>query len=992
MRLLSLTALLLIIGFEIKAQEFHYSIRNYKAVDGLPQSQVSGLVEDNNGYLWVGTINGGIARFDGRNFKVYTTLDGLLSNIVHDLYLDKKQNLWIIHPTGVTRFDGVRFRKFEQPGSRNNMKMLRKIFEVQDTLFMWNDSGHLGKIHNDSVYYWSRPFMNAKIDGKDPLITRAISINDSTVLYGVNRSVFHLKRGKKDFNLNFTTTFINVYSVFQYQGELYIQTEKGFWSLDEKNETLLNKSLPIDKRILYYDNKNEVFWTTKDRHLYKTKLHGDKSSDELVLNDIAIVSIVVDSEGNTWLGTNGSGLFKYYVQDFDKISPDNVINVMTIHHDNDGAIWVGSMTKGLFKIFKGKTISYEIPDGSEAAVFDIAQSPDGTIFATGSAGIGKYNKIKDVFEWKPYIFEKRKHRIFTIQFDESGGRWLGVASGGINYQNGTETVNYLAKDGLGSNYTNTTLYSVYYKSLFVGNDMGLYKIKDGKVSNIKIKGLENTSVININPYRDSLLVLSTTGAGIFVYNPKTEQAKLLNTRDGLASDFVYFAVPDENDFIWVGSEKGINRIFLDQSLDINGNRHYDFDNGLTGVETNQNAFHFYDSVKLFGLVDGMYQFNDYKFEDAKQFKLHLTRVELFYGETSTAVYSDSTTGFFHIPVNLALPPDKNHITFHFNKVNKRYPKAIKFKYYLDGFDNAWSLPSSTTQATYGNLPPGNYTFKVISSDIYGKWNTEVLSYNFVVNSPFYARTGFIIGAILFLGGLISIILYMRVKSRVRNMLMLERVRVEEQEKVRKDIARDFHDEMGNQLTRIINYISLLQMNGATRAYQEESDLYNKVEQSAKYLYTGTRDFIWSIDPSNDELCKLFLHIRDFGEKIFEEKNINFRATNTVKETIRLPYGFSREANLILKEAMTNAFKYSEAENVTLILKKSNEGFHLSLVDDGIGFDKRKCIEASCRGLKNMEERAEKISAVLEIQSVPAEGTEVSIFFNKPKRKNYGITL
>ena len=63
-------------------QEFHYSLRNYKAVDGLPQSQVNIMLEDQNGYLWIGTHGGGLARFDGREFKVYTTLDGLLSNIV----------------------------------------------------------------------------------------------------------------------------------------------------------------------------------------------------------------------------------------------------------------------------------------------------------------------------------------------------------------------------------------------------------------------------------------------------------------------------------------------------------------------------------------------------------------------------------------------------------------------------------------------------------------------------------------------------------------------------------------------------------------------------------------------------------------------------------------------------------------------------------------------------------------------------------------------
>src|SRR6185436_7446985 len=113
------------------------------------------------------------------------------------------------------------------------------------------------------------------------------------------------------------------------------------------------------------------------------------------------------------------------------------------------------------------------------------------------------------------------------------------------------------------------------------------------------------------------------------------------------------------------------------------------------------------------------------------------------------------------------------------------------------------------------------------------------------------------------------------------------------------------------------------------------DLYTKVENSAKYLYTGTRDFIWSIDPVNDELSKLFIHIRDFGEKLFEEKEIRFRATNDVKGKVKLPNGFSRQVNLILKEAMTNAFKYSQSKNATLYLQQAEDGFELYFEDDGI---------------------------------------------------------
>src|SRR5258708_12088562 len=124
-------AVLFFFSFLLVSQAFaqQFSMRNYKAVDGLPQSQVNAMVEDQNGYLWIGTCGGGLARFDGREFKVYTTLDGLLSNTINSMQIDAHQNIWIVHPRGLTKFDGFRFKTIQSP----NQKMSR-LFDLQDTI------------------------------------------------------------------------------------------------------------------------------------------------------------------------------------------------------------------------------------------------------------------------------------------------------------------------------------------------------------------------------------------------------------------------------------------------------------------------------------------------------------------------------------------------------------------------------------------------------------------------------------------------------------------------------------------------------------------------------------------------------------------------------------------------------------------------------------------------------------------------------------------
>jgi len=276
--------------------------------------------------------------------------------------------------------------------------------------------------------------------------------------------------------------------------------------------------------------------------------------------------------------------------------------------------------------------------------------------------------------------------------------------------------------------------------------------------------------------------------------------------------------------------------------------------------------------------------------------------------------------------------------------------------------------------TYGNLPPGSYVLRLKAINHKGGWDDQPLSYAFTVKAPFYRTATFSVLTILFLTSLIILISFVKVRARMRKAIEMERIRQKEQENLRKEIARDFHDEMGNQLTRIINYISLMKLsrNG------QVSEFYNKVENAAKYLYTGTRDFIWSIDPVNDELTKLFFHIRDFGEKLFEEKGIQFRAYNELKEKVQLPYGFSREANLIMKEAMTNAFNHSQAKNVSFTLKRSTGGFEMELRDDGIGFSSEALDKTS--GLANMHTRSGRIKSEIKIYCQVDKGTEVHLMF------------
>jgi signal transduction histidine kinase len=205
-----------------------------------------------------------------------------------------------------------------------------------------------------------------------------------------------------------------------------------------------------------------------------------------------------------------------------------------------------------------------------------------------------------------------------------------------------------------------------------------------------------------------------------------------------------------------------------------------------------------------------------------------------------------------------------------------------------------------------------------------------------------------------------------------NVLAFEEMKTKEIIRLRKEIGRDFHDELGNQLARIVNYVSLIKLDRG-----RSTEMLTHVEESAKNLIGGTKDFIWALDHENDSLSNLFVHLKDFGDRLFPEKNIEFRAFHSINSDSRLPVGYTRQINLIVKESMTNCFKHAQATSVNFVFKELLFELKISLKDNGVGIssDKRNLTNG---GLSNIRERAERISARYEVDS-NGHGTEINLY-------------
>ncbi len=199
------------------------------------------------------------------------------------------------------------------------------------------------------------------------------------------------------------------------------------------------------------------------------------------------------------------------------------------------------------------------------------------------------------------------------------------------------------------------------------------------------------------------------------------------------------------------------------------------------------------------------------------------------------------------------------------------------------------------------------------------------------------------------------------------------------EEVRKKVAQDFHDEMGNHLASISVLSQIIQKKLGTQK-DSVGNLLTKIDTASKNLFYGTRDFIWAIDPKNDDLREVYFNLKDFGEELFENTGVTFLASFEScdeRETWKIPSGWSRQMVLLFKEALTNALKYAQASTVRLTFNVCATTFRATLADDGVGFDMNR-ENVVYRGIGNMKDRALKINADFTIDTRPFQGTCINL--------------
>jgi signal transduction histidine kinase len=332
---------------------------------------------------------------------------------------------------------------------------------------------------------------------------------------------------------------------------------------------------------------------------------------------------------------------------------------------------------------------------------------------------------------------------------------------------------------------------------------------------------------------------------------------------------------------------------------------------------------------------------------------------------------------------IRIGPGKHRLEFRYTGMSFSSPERVRFRYRLAPLDTDWVEAGARRAAFYSYVPPGQYRFRVIACNSGGIWNEAGAGVSLIV-SPYLWQAWWFIGlaSLASLAAVAGTVRVMEKNKHQRRLKLIEQERALERERAR--IAQDLHDDLGSSLTRI-SLLSDLARSDKDNPGQVEAHA-QKISQSAGQTVRALEEIVWALRPGSDSLQSLVEYIAHFANELFEGDSAHCRLDLPHDlPTHSLPPEMRHNIFLVVKEALTNAFKHSHAHEVRVQAKASARTLEMVVQDDGQGFEAQALPPkpGKRQGLGNMRRRAEVMGGTLVVESAPGKGTTVRLVVSFP---------
>ena len=971
----------------------NYFLRSWNTENGLPDNAVTTVVQTHEGYLWLGTY-GGLVQFDGMHFTVFNSasVPGLQSDRVTSLDEDAQGTLWIGHERGdLTRYRDGKFESISVHETGVRRKISAIGADKDGDIWMLNEEGTLVRARDGTTCALPN------IDG-----VAEMALDGRGKLWVMSGGQLAVLENDRLVTLSNTNDSNGVGGYVQgicpaHDGGLWVVSDGQVRKWDGQAMSENRGTNPCNATVVVMlETKSGVLaMGTSNDGLYllfpnRMVIHFNHANG--FPNDW-IRCLQEDREGTLWVGAGNVGLIALRPGNIETLdAPDHWQGrvPLSVAAARDGAIWVGSEGAGLYRFLNDEWKRYSESAGlSNLYVWCVSEDSQGRLWA-GTWGGGIFRQQGDRFVIPPGL-ENINVPMPAILQSPDGVTWIGTASGLLRYENGL--VKWFGeKDGLKTPDVRTVVQDRDGTVWFGMLGGGLGCLKNGRLEQfLKNDGLSSDYVQCLHPGTDGALWLGTYGSGLDRF--KNGHFAKITTAEGLPNNFICGIEKDSHGNFWISSHGGIFRV-SEKTLDDCADGRiasvnclaYGKGDGLPSLECSGGL-----QPAVCKLADGRICFPTSKGlvivnpDDAKI--NHLPPPVVIEGVVAGGHALMQTPGD---KSPLKIMPGLQRFEFHYTGLSFVAPEKMQFQYRLEGWEKDWVDGAGNKRfAEYSYIPPGNYTFHVRASNSDGVWNNTGASLALIVLPHFWQTFWFhtlaVLAAITLIVGIVLFI------TRRRMRLKLERIeRQQALERERTRIAKDIHDHLGANLTRIslLSQSAHSELENPAQAAAQLDRIYN----TSRELTRSMDEIVWAVNPQHDTLDSLASYLGNFAQEYL----VSIRIRCRLDVPLHLPHWpitaeMRHNVFLAFKEALHNVVKHSGADEVSVLLTTDAGSFTLAVRDNGRGFDP---ITVSTRpghgnGLKNMRQRLEKIGGRCEILSTPAVGTAINFFISVPvaARKN-----
>lgn len=942
--------------------------------DGLPQSYISGITQDMDGFLWVYTLDG-IARFDGRNFRVirYKIGDstGLRANTINNVIPRANNSISLFYEG--TMADDFNMQSFKV--TPNNIRsQFQKIPQAMwkmgngyntagNWYFLMENYKGIGWVNDQTgkISYANREngllqqdtvmSITEAADGRVYVVS-ANGIHISNV--SKNKFDFiQFKTGitslpkSKDVNIFYATNLIEVLP----GNRLAMLSDGNVLIMDISRKTSYAYKVPEKPKtvigdipwFLKTDSNGQVYFAYGNR-IFLLSNTGELKLlwENLEHPQLHISAFFIDRSDVLWVSVNAQGLLKIDLQALPfesyKYTTSFIADIMEMAGANRAKFpphWVTQYSSYFFRQAhndKGELFAtYNFYDKNQ--VFRL--NKDGFQVLPYSTSVSIFGAMLILPNNELWVFDEMHYCWYRWKSTEAVPERLqmdSISMKGMQFADAKFVGGY-------------TWMSTYAHGLLQYDGVKLINRFTGPKP---IRDLpRDLTEICPDPIDKDKFWIGSRGGGLILWDVKKGLQKVYTTNDGLPNNTIYCILPDKDGKIWCSTNKGIFRLDAGTGQ-VNA---FEKADGLAGNEFNRaHKFTFADGRLAFGGMDGFSIFDPLAFNQKKinqkvpiQFTALLINNELQDVSNKETIIKEPLNTLTEIK----LPYDKNYLRIEFAALVFNKPNKIKYRYQLTGADKEWMENGTNNQVSYTALSPGTYTFKINATDNNGLWSSSIRELRIEIMPPFwFTWWAYIVYALVAYALVRRYIKFKEQRLKSNQNLAFEKreaLRLKENDEMKDRFFNNITHEFRTPLTLIMSPLEKLSSDTSLSAAAAAS--VKTAQKNSRQLLKLINELL-DFSKLNNGQMKLKTAAGDFNlfvtslvqqfEESAKEKNINFSFT---AESFSGHHMFDEEKwEKIINNLLSNALKFTPRNGKIAVLLSSQEEemVRLEVNDNGPG--------------------------------------------------------